>query len=507
MQNYDYNLVVIGGGPAGEKGACQVAYFGLPDSVIPESCYPRTHDDFRVAVVEKEPYLGGACINTGTLVSKTLRESSLFLSGAKSRQLSGGLETTVRRDITLADFMYRAHIVQAQERERAKRNLERHKVNRLFGSGSITDPHTVVVKSADGEKVITTEFILLATGSTPAHPKNIPFNPDNVFDSDTVLHMRALPRSMIVIGGGVIGSEYAGLFQALGIQVILVNRSARVLEFLDNEITDTFMNECRRMGMELALNEDVDSVALDAKWVRTRLKSGTEFISEAMLYAAGRGGNTGGLGLEKLGIQVGKYGNIEEVDPVTYQTSVPNIYAAGDLIGRPALASTSMEQGRLAMCHAFNIRYRGQELNPVLPAGIYTIPEISSVGEGEQSIQKKNEGRAKRGEPPIEYVVGRNRFGDHARGRIIGDTGGMIKLIFSAPEGKLLGCTVIGEIASELIHVSMACMQFHGDITYFLNTVFNYPTLGDVYKYAAYDALAKLNKYRAEHTAARAVSV
>lgn len=491
MPQYDYNLVVIGGGPTGEKGAAQVAYFGLPDSVIPDSCKPRTKADFRVALVERENVLGGACINTGTLPSKTLRESSLFLSGARQRQLSGGLETSVRKNITLADFMYRAHYVQERERERAARNVERHQIARLYGSASLADSHTVLIRDRAGtEHSVTAEFILLASGSSPARPKNIPFNNENVFDSDTVLQMQNLPRSMIVIGGGVIGCEYACLFQALGIQITLVNRSGRVLEFLDHEISDALMGHCRNSRMDVALNQDVDTVTLKDGEVHTKMKSGAEFITQSMLYAAGRGGNTAGMGLERLGIKISKYGNLEEINPITYQTSVPNIYAAGDLIGRPALASTGMEQGRLAMCHAFNIRYRGQELNPVLPAGIYTIPEISSVGESEQTLKKR--------EPPVDYVVGRSRFGDHARGQIIGDTHGMIKLIFSAPEGRLLGAAAIGEISSELIHVPMACLQFGGGIDYFISSVFNYPTLSDAFKYAAYDALGKLNAYRAK---------
>jgi NAD(P) transhydrogenase len=433
-----------------------------------------------------------------------LRESALFLSGARSRQLSGGVAAYVRRDITLADFMYRAHFVQERERRRAAHNLERHAIRRIYGNGTLLDLHTVEVTDPGGVRsCITTEFILLATGSRPVRPQHIPFNPDNCWDSDTVLQMRKLPQSMIVIGGGVIGCEYACLFQALGIQVTLANRSSRVLEFLDFEITDRFMEECRRVGMELALNEDVESCEFigeveGPRQLRTTMKSGRVFIGDSMLYAAGRGGNTEGLGLEALGIKVSKYGNLEAVDPVTYQSEVPNIYAAGDLVGRPALASTGMEQGRLAMCHAFNIRYRGQELNPVLPAGVYTIPEISAVGETEESIKKKNEARAKEGKPAVDYVVGRSQFGDHARGHIIGDTGGLVKLIFSAPEGKLLGCTVIGEIASELVHTGMACLQFGGDINYFINAVFNYPTLSDVYKYAAYDALGRLNKFRAK---------
>lgn len=495
MASYDYNLVVIGGGPAGEKGAAQVAYFGLDGSVIPESCKPRAKGDFKVAMVEREPVLGGACINTGTLASKTLRESALFLSGARSRQLSGGVETRVKDNITLADFMFREQMVLEKERDRARRNMERHKVDVIQGTASFLDPHRLEIALPDGRKrEISSEFFLIAVGSSPARPAFIPFNDENVFDSDTILSMPRLPKSLLVIGGGVIGCEYACLFQALGLKVSLMNRSARVMEFIDNEITDALMSSCRKMGMELVMNDEVESCVNEGKQVRTRTKSGREIVTEALLYAAGRGGNTGGLNLDKLGIQVGRFGNIEKFDPVTYQTTVPNIYAAGDVIGRPALASTSMEQGRLAMCHAFNIRYRGLELDQILPAGVYTIPEISCVGESEEGIQRLNKEKGSN----VRYVVGRSRFGDHARGQIIGDAEGMVKMIFSVPEGRLLGCQVIGEIASEIVHVAMTCMQFQGDISYFLNTVFNYPTLCDVYKYAAYDALGKLNKARAE---------
>lgn len=475
MQQYDYDLVVIGGGPAGERGAAQAAYFG-----------------HRTALVECQDELGGACINTGTLASKTLRESALFLSGAKTRQLYG-INTSVKRDITLADFMHRKNHVQQMERQRARANLARHKIDLINGFASFVDPHTISVKRRDGAgpRRVTSNVFLIATGTSPARPDSIPFNPDNVFDSDTVLEMRAIPKSMIVIGGGVIGCEYACLFAALGLQVCLVHRATRVMEFLDAELAEALMGAMRGAGVTLMMEEELESCTRDGDddggaGVRVKLKSGRDVVAESMLYAVGRAGNTAGMNLEALGIAVNKRGQIENVKPPGYQTSVPNIYAAGDVIGVPALASTSMEQARMAMCHAFELTYRKSKALPLLPMGIYTIPEISAAGESEESCQSKG----------IPYVVGRNRFGQHARGHIIGDADGMIKLLFSAPEGKLLGVHVIGEVASEIVHIGMACLHFGGGIDYFIESVFNYPTLSDVYKYAAFDALHKLNELR-----------
>jgi NAD(P) transhydrogenase len=465
----EYDLVVIGGGPTGEKGAAQAAYFG-----------------HRTALIEKEQELGGACINTGTLASKTLRESALFLTGAKSRQLYG-INTSVKSDITLADFMYRKHHVQERERARASKHQARHGIDRIHGSASFVDANTIEVRAQNEQpRLLRARVVLVATGSIPARPGNVPFNSDNVFDSDTVLEMRQLPKSMVVAGGGVIASEYACLFAALGIKITLVHRGPRLMEFVDGEIIEALTKHMTGAGIELVLNDQIETVKTDAGQVQTTLKSGKRLTTDSLLYAIGRCGNTAGLGLEKLGIAIGKYGHIEKVDPQTFQTSVPNIYAAGDVIGPPALAATGMEQGRLAMCHAFGLKYREQRLNPILPAGIYTIPEISSAGESEESCRKNG----------TAHVVGRSRFGDHARGQIIGDTEGMIKLVFSAPEGKLLGVHVIGELASELAHIGMGCLHFGGGVDYFIQSVFNYPTLSDVYKYAAFDALGQLNKIR-----------
>jgi NAD(P) transhydrogenase len=467
---YDYELIVIGGGPAGEKAAAQAAYF-----------------DHTTCLIERYRELGGACINWGTLASKTLRESALFLSGFRTRQLGEGMQVEFKANVDLQNFMTRKNLVQQREQQRAGKNMEWHGVTRIQGDGRLADKNTVVVKAADGkEQRLTARFILVCTGSVPARPKTIPFNETNVFDSTTVLEMKTLPKSMVVVGAGVIGSEYACLFAALGVKTYLVHPKARALDsLLDAEIGEIFMKRMAEMGVQLCMNDGVESCTVEGSQVKTKLKSGKELLTETMLYALGRSGNTEGLGLKELGIPIGKYGHIEKVDPITYQTVVPNIYAAGDVIGPPALASTSMEQGRLAMCHAFNIKYK-TKLAPLLPAGIYTIPEISQVGMTEQDCQRAG----------IPYVVGKDKYGRHGRGQIIGDSDGMIKLIFNSLTGKLLGVHVIGEIASELVHIGMACMQYDGDIDFFIHTVFNYPTLSDVYKYAAYDALGKLNTVR-----------
>ena len=491
MPDNDYELVVIGGGPAGEKGAAQAAYFG-----------------YKTVVIEAYRELGGACINWGTLASKTLRESALFLSGFRIRQLGEGLNIQFKADITLNSFMQRKKLVQCREQERAARNLAAswHNIARMTGVARIVDPNTVHVTCPDSSvKKVRGKIILVATGSTPARPKNVQFNDDNIFDATTVLEMKQLPKSMVVIGGGVIGSEYACLFNALGVKTTLVHPQPRPLDsLLDGEIGEEFTSRMRRDGIELCMNEslpdskeDPAAVVSENGQVKVKLKSGKVLMTDAVLCGLGRHGNTKDLGLKELGIPINKCGLLikkgpdpkrespDGFDPITYQTKVPSIYVAGDIIGAPALASTSMEQGRLAMCHAFGLHYK-TKLAPILPVGIFTIPEISQVGKTEEECQNAN----------IPYVVGKDKYGNHGRGQIIGDPEGMIKMIFEVPSGKLLGVHVIGEIASELVHIGLACLSFGGDIDFFIHTVFNYPTLGDVYKYAAYSALGKLNKAR-----------
>jgi NAD(P) transhydrogenase len=497
MSEYDYELVVLGGGPAGEKGAAQAAFFG-----------------HKTVLIEAYRELGGACINTGTLASKTLRESSLFLSGFRTRQLGEGMNVEFKADISLSSFMHRKNLVQQREQLRAAKNMAApwHNIERVTGTGRVVDPHTVLVKLADGgERKITGKIILIATGSTPAHPKNVTFDAEHVFDATTVLEMKTLPKSMVVIGGGVIGSEYACLFNALGVKTTLIHPKGRPLDsLLDAEIGQLFVDRIKRDGIELLMNESMpdakeepNAIYVENGKAVVKLKSGKVLTTDSVLYALGRDGNTKDLGLKELGIPINAYGLLIKrgldpkrespngFDPVTYQTSVPSIYVAGDVIGAPALASTSMEQGRLAMCHAFGLTYK-TKLAPLLPAGIYTIPEISQVGRTEEDCVREK----------IPYIVGKDTYGHHGRGQIIGDTEGMIKLIFEVPSGKLLGVHVIGEIASELAHIGLACMSFNGDIEFFIHTVFNYPTLGDVYKYAAYNALAKLNKTREAAAAA-----
>jgi len=494
MPDYDYELVVIGGGPAGEKGAAQAAYFG-----------------HKAVVIEAYQELGGACINWGTLASKTLRESSLFLSGFRTRQLGEGMNVEFKADISLASFMHRKNLVQHREQQRAAKNLAApwHKIDRITGHARVVDAHTVAVKLTDGtEKKVTGKIILIASGSTPAHPKNVIFDDTHVFDATTVLEMKTLPKSMVCIGGGVIGSEYACLFNALGVKTSLVHPKGRPLDsLLDAEIGELFVNRIKRDGIELLMNEslsdDPKAIYVENNKAIVKLKSGKVLTTDSVLYALGRDGNTKDLGLKELGIPINAYGlvikrgldpkreSLEGFDPITYQTKIPSIYVAGDVIGAPALASTSMEQGRLAMCHAFDLHYK-TKLNPILPAGIYTIPEISQVGKTEEDCIREK----------IPYVVGKDVYGNHGRGQIIGDTEGMVKLIFEVPSGKLLGVHVIGEIASELVHIGLACLTFEGDIDFFIHTVFNYPTLGDVYKYAAYSALGKLNKTREAAAAA-----
>jgi NAD(P) transhydrogenase len=475
---YDFDVVVIGGGPAGEKGAAQAAYFG-----------------HRVCLVEEWHELGGACINWGTLASKTLRESALFLSGFRTRQLGEGMAVEFKADVTHANFMARKNLVQAREQARARRNMEApwHRVTVVRGHARLVDAHAVAITTPEGKRQVTTRFVLIATGSVPARPPHVPFDDDAVFDSTTILEMHRLPRSMVVVGGGVIGSEYVCLFHALGVKTTLVHPKPRALDaLLDEEVGEEFMSRMRGAGIDLVMNDSLESVERAAATagadaparVVVRLKSGRVLESESLLYALGRSGNTAGLGLEALGIPTGKYGHVEKVDPATYQTTVPNVYAAGDVIGPPALASTSMEQGRLAMCHAFDLHYK-KPLASLLPAGIFTIPEISQVGRTEQDCRREG----------IPYVVGRSRY-DQGRGLIVGDTRGLIKLIVEAPSGRLLGVHVIGELASEIVHVGMACMTYGGSVMFFIDAVFNYPTLSDLYKYAAYDALGALDRVR-----------
>lgn len=454
-----YDLVVIGSGPAGEKGAAQAAYFGK-----------------KVALVEKAAALGGAAANTGTLPSKTLRETALYLSGFRQRGLHG-VTLNMADQVTARDFLFHQQNVTGAERARIQANLERHKVDQFRGFASFTDPHTVSVAADGGGDVVslTADVFLIATGSRPHRPGNFPFEDRRVYDSDTILGIGDIPGTMLIAGGGVIGCEYACLFQALGVQVALVEGRDRLLQFLDGEISQALAASMSKMGIRLLLNETIESVEA-GPLLNVKLKSGKTAGVDALLAAAGRSGNTGGMNLEAIGVTPGSRGQLEV--NAHYQTSVPHVYAVGDVIGFPALASTSMEQARVAMVHAFDLKYK-TAVAPILPYGIYTIPECSGAGETEESLEKQN----------IAYVAGRARYEHNPRGQIIGDRDGFLKLLFRQDDMRLLGVSVIGEQATELVHIGLTALLQEATAELFIQTCFNYPTLSELYKYATYDAL------------------
>jgi NAD(P) transhydrogenase len=469
----NFDLIVIGCGPAGEKAGAQAAYFGK-----------------RVAVIERSPHVGGSCINTGTVPSKTLRESALYFSGLKQRGLYG-IDYSLKENLTVHDFMHHEREVVEMERQRILKNLELHRIELVRGAASFEDAHTVAVSAENvpGAAVAATatgavrrlrgEVILIASGSKPHRPSEIAFDDVHTFDSDTFLQMDRIPKSLAVIGGGVIGCEYASIFMALGVDVTLVDGRDRLLPFLDAEISGRLRDRLVALGMSLWFNERPVKVENSPSGARLTMKSGKILETEAALFAAGRRAAVDGLALEKAGLAINDRGYIS-VDE-NYRTAVPHIYAAGDVIGFPALASTSMEQGRVAVCHAFGLKYK-QRVASLLPMGIYTIPEISAAGETEESCREKK----------IDCCAGRARYENNARGHITGDTAGMLKLIFARGDRKLLGISIIGESATELIHIGMIVLDKGLTIDEFIEQVFNYPTLSELYKYAAYDGLGNL---------------
>ena len=460
-----FDLVVIGCGPAGEKGGAQAAYFGK-----------------RVAVVERAPAVGGSCINTGTVPSKTLRESALYFSGLKQRGLYG-IDYSLKENLTVHDFMHHERAVVEMERNRILKNLELHKIQLIRGQASFEDTHTVVINGPEGKRTLRGDVILIATGSKPHRPAEIAFDDVHTFDSDTFLRMERIPKSLAVIGGGVIGCEYASIFMALGVDVTLVDGRDQLLPFLDVEISKRLRDRFLSLGMHLWFNERPVKVENHSSGARLTMKSGKTLEVEAALFAAGRRAAVDNLALEKAMLALNERGYIP-VDE-NYRTSVPHIYAVGDVIGFPALASTSMEQARVAACHAFGLKYK-QRVASLLPMGIYTIPEISAAGETEESCIEKG----------IDYCVGRALYENNARGHITGDTAGMLKLIFSRADRKLLGVSMIGESATELIHIGMMVLDNGLTIDEFIEQVFNYPTLSETYKYAAYDGLGNLSGHK-----------
>ena len=468
---YDYDLLVIGSGPAGEKGAAQAAYFGK-----------------RVAIVERAPAPGGAAVHTGTLPSKTLRETALFLSGHRQAELYG-IRVSLDKDHAVPRLMSSKDNVAESEVDRIRWNLDRHHVEYLHGNARLVDAHTVDI-TGDKPRRLTAEFILVATGSTPFHPPDIPFEDPDIDDSDSILRMDRLPASLGVIGAGVIGCEYASMFAALGCKVTLIEPRNELLSFLDADMSEALRVAMVESGIDVLLQTGAGQVQRSGDYIVVRLTYANpppktpeghagprdEIAVEKLLFAAGRSGATLGLGLEAAGVKLGKRGYLE-VDK-DYRTSAPSIYAAGDVIGFPALASTSMEQARVAVCHAFGFSYKRQ-VSELLPYGIYTIPEVSCVGLSEEDAKARG----------IDVVVGKAAYKHNARGRIIGDLGGMVKLVFERATRKLIGAHCIGDRATEIVHIGQSIIMLGGGVDTLIEMVFNYPTLSECYKYAAYDAL------------------
>lgn len=457
----EFDLIVIGGGPAGASGAAAAGFLGK-----------------RAALVELAGMLGGAGINTGTIPSKTLRETALVMSGWRSRRLFG-LDLSLQRKTTVGEFMRHEKNVTAGERTRMQAQLDLRGVTRFRGAGSFVDAHTVRVISDGTETLLRGQKILIATGSSPLRPPEFPFDDDRVHDSDEILQLKTMPKKLVVIGGGVIGSEYASTFAALGIEVHLVDGRDVLMPFLDAEISHALAETMAANGVIFHWKELV--IACDVSQpgdVVLTLFSGAKLSCDSVLVCAGRQSNTARLNLDAAGIAQGKRGLVPVNDH--YQSVVTHIYAAGDVVGPPALAATGIEQARVAVAHAFESTFKSN-LAPILPTGIYTIPEASMIGKTEASLREEG----------IEYVVGRARYADLPRGEIIGEQAGFLKLIFRRADMQLLGVHIMGEQATELVHIGLIAMLAEADADLFNRACFNYPTLGDLYKYASYDALAQ----------------
>jgi NAD(P) transhydrogenase len=461
MKQYDF--LVIGSGPAGQKAAIQAAKFGK-----------------RAAVIERRAVIGGVAVHTGTIPSKTLREAVLYLTGWNQRGLYG-YGYRLKPQVTIDDLMQRLHITLKHETEVMQDQLARNNVEVIQGIASFTAEHRLQVESAAGEILeVEAEKILIASGTEPQRPEGIPFDNTTIIDSDGIVNLKVLPKTMIIVGAGVIGVEYASIFSVLDIELTLIDGRDMLLEFLDREIVDEFVHYMRQRGITLRLGEKVTGVEKDANGrVITTLESGKRLRAELVMFTAGRLGTTAELQLNNAGIATDNKQRI----PVNeqYQTIAPHIYAAGDVIGFPSLASTSMEQGRLAACNAFG--QSGSSRPAHFPFGIYSVPEMSMVGMTEQELTAKK----------IPYDTGTAHLWETARGQIMGLEDGMLKMIFSTKDQRLLGIHILGEGATELIHIGQAVLVLEGTLQYFLETVFNYPTLAEAYKIAALDVWNRIS--------------
>jgi NAD(P) transhydrogenase len=461
-----YDLLVVGSGPAGQKAAIAAA-----------------KHNWQVCVVERQrELLGGVSLHTGTIPSKTIREAILHLTGFRHRDV---YEESYRRkrEITMSDLRRKMSKVNQAEWQVLQDQFARNRVTVVCGDAAFVDPHRVEVHCRGDRQVIEAEHILLAPGTRPTRPNHIPFNRDTIFDSDEILNLAKIPRSMIVVGGGVIGLEYALMFATLGVQVTVVDGRSQLLEFCDHEIIDSLLHHARAQGTMFRLGESVVEIREPKPGlVAVELESGKRLLAETVLFSVGRVGDTGGLRLDRAGLDVDSRGRLKSSEH--FQTDVPHIYAVGDVVGFPALASTAMEQGRRAVCHML-----GKQFEPCrhMPYGLFTIPEISMVGQNEQQLTQER----------VPYEVGIARYGEIARGQIAGDQTGMLKLLFHRESRELLGVHVIGDAATEIVHIGQAVMALGGTIDYFRDTVFNFPTMAECYKVAALDGLNKLSLWSA----------
>jgi len=456
-----YDLIVVGSGPAGQKAAIAAA-----------------KQNWRVLVVERRRELvGGVSLHTGTIPSKTIREAIVHLTGYRQRDVYDDSYLR-KRDITMAELRRKMVKVAEAEWHVILDQFARNRVSVAYGTASFLDPHSIEAISPGERQAFEAEHILLAPGTRPARPTHIPFNGESVFDSDEILSLSTVPRSMIVIGGGVIGLEYAIMFATLGVQVTVVDGRGRLLEFCDQEIIETLLHEARSLGMRFRLGESVTDIHEPKPGlVAVELESGKRLLGETALFSVGRVGDTAALGLDRAGLTADDRGRLKCNEH--FQTAVEHIYAVGDVVGFPALASTSMEQGRRAVCHML-----GHDFEPCrhMPYGLFTIPEISMVGQTEEQLTAAR----------VPYEVGIARFSEIARGQIAGDISGLLKILFHRETRKLLGVHVIGEAATEIIHIGQTVMALDGTLDYFRDTVFNYPTMAECYKVAALDGLNKL---------------
>jgi len=460
-----YDVVIIGCGPAGERAAIHAARAGR-----------------RVAVLEKAHVLGGTRINWGTIPSKTLRESALFVYNHTRHRLEG-IRTEIADEITVSDFMHRKRRVVQRELELVNQALGRHSIEVFQGRGRFVDANTVEVLGSRGEPLrqLTGSVILIATGTSPNRPADVPFDTLTVFDSDTILALPRMPRSMVVLGGGVIGVEYASIFAALGLRVTLLDTREELLPYLDREVVEYLEDDLTRLGISIHHDrhfKSVERIYGESPMICCRTKDGAKYEADVLLYSVGRDGNTWDLGLENVGIEANSRGLIKVNE--FYQTAVPNIYAVGDVVGYPALASTSMEQGRQAIRHAFGLP-GPLGRTEILPFAIYAIPEVSFIGATEEDLRSRG----------VDFVAGRAQYGLNPRGQIMGETHGMMKLLFATEDLHLLGAHVLGAQASELIHTAQAYMRSNGTAIDIAEALWNYPTLSDLYRHAAMEALGE----------------